>query len=157
MLLFTFFLVTWTISCIDARSSYYKLYINRLRSPTRRLFSQKKFILQVFNHWIHKSDVMPGSNCAFYGCPTNASHKLSLFRIPTGGASDTEHMKCLKLKTREEWIRLVTRTRESTPELRKRIETNKLCICELHFKPECILIGTYIAVYCATVSCLILN
>ena len=31
-----------------------------------------------------------------------------------------------------------------TPELKTRIETNNIYICELHFKLECILTGTYI-------------
>ena len=34
---------------------------------------------------------MPGENCAFYGCPTSRSHKLSLFRLPTVAAADGEH------------------------------------------------------------------
>jgi hypothetical protein len=87
---------------------------------------------------------MPGSNCAFFGCPTSRSHKLSLFRIPTVAAADGEHTKYLKRKAREEWLRLLLRTRQMTPELKIRIETNNIYICELHFKPECILTGTYI-------------
>jgi hypothetical protein len=87
---------------------------------------------------------MPGSNCAFFGCPTSRSHKLSLFRIPTVAAADGEHTKSLKRKAREEWLRLLLRTRQMTPELKTRIETNNIYICELHFKPECILTGTYI-------------
>ena len=87
---------------------------------------------------------MPGSNCAFFGCPTSRNHKLSLFRIPTVAAADGEHTKTLKRKAREEWLRLLLRTRQMTPELKTRIETDNIYICELHFKPECILTGTYI-------------
>ena len=86
---------------------------------------------------------MPGSNCAFYGCSTSRRHKLSLFRIPTVAASDSDHTKSLKQNARAEWLRLILRTRESTPELQKRIDANNIYICELHFKQECILTGTY--------------
>ena len=86
---------------------------------------------------------MPGSNCAFYGCSTSRKHKLSLFRIPTVAASDSDHTKSLKQNARAEWLRLILRTRESTPELQKRIDANNIYICELHFKQECILTATY--------------
>ncbi len=87
---------------------------------------------------------MPGSNCAFYGCSTSRKHNLSLFRIPTAAASDSDHTKSLKQNARGEWLRLILRTRESTPELQKRVEANNIYICELHFKPECILTGMYV-------------
>ena len=86
---------------------------------------------------------MPGANCAFYGCPTSRSHKLSQFKIPTIGAADTEYTKSVKRKTREEWLRLILRTRVLTPELKARIEANNIHICELHFKAECILDGKF--------------
>ena len=86
---------------------------------------------------------MPGANCAFYGCSTSRKHKLSLFRIPTVAVSDSDHTKSLKQNARAEWLRLVLRTRELTPELQKRIDANNVYICELHFKQECILTGTY--------------
>ena len=81
---------------------------------------------------------MPGSNCTFYGCSTSRKHKLSLFRIPTVAASDSDHTKSLKQNARAEWLRLILRTRESTPELQKRIDANNIYICELHFKQECV-------------------
>ena len=71
---------------------------------------------------------MPGSNCAFYGCSTSRKHKLSLFRIPTVAASDSDHTKSLKQNARAEWLRLILRTRESTPELQKRIDANNIYI-----------------------------
>ena len=88
---------------------------------------------------------MPGANCAFFGCPTSRIHKLSQFKIPTIGAADTDYTKALKRKTREEWLRLILRTRVMTPELKASIETNNIHICELHFKPECILEGNITA------------
>ena len=38
-------------------------------------------------------------------------------------------------------VRLILRTRETTEELKKRIETSNIFVCERHFKPECILVG----------------
>ena len=82
---------------------------------------------------------MPGTNCAFFGCGTSRNHGLSLFKIPSVRADDAEHTATLKRKTREEWLRAILRTREMEPEFKKRIETNNVFICELHFKPEYIL------------------
>ena len=90
---------------------------------------------------------MGGGNCAFFGCPTSAKHKLSLFRIPSVSASDGEHTKGLKRKAREEWLRLILRTRETTAELKQRIESNNIFVCELHFKAECITTGKYFMRY----------
>ena len=85
---------------------------------------------------------MPGANCAFFGCPTSRSHNLLLFRLPTIAAADGEHTQTLKKNAREEWLCLVLRTREMTPDLKLRIDNNNIYICELHFKPECIVTGT---------------
>ena len=82
---------------------------------------------------------MGGGNCAFSGCPTSGKHNLSLFRIPSVSASGSEHTNELKRKAREEWIRLILRTRETTKELKKEIEANNIFVCERHFKPECII------------------
>ena len=84
---------------------------------------------------------MGGGNCAFYGCPTSGKHNLSLFRIPSVSASGSEHTNELKRKAREEWIRLILRTRQTTADLKKRIEANNIFVCERHFKSECIISG----------------
>ena len=84
---------------------------------------------------------MGGGNCAFSGCPTSEKHNLSLFRIPFVSASGSEHTNELKRKACKEWIRLILRTRETTKELKKEIEANNIFVCELHFKPECIMTG----------------
>lgn len=84
---------------------------------------------------------MGGGNCAFFGCPTSGKYELSLFKLSTVFDSDGEHTKELKQKAREEWLRLILRTREMTPDLKTRIEKNKIFICERHFKAECILTG----------------
>ena len=49
---------------------------------------------------------MTGSNCAFYGCGVNRRHKVAIFKIPSIGATDSEHTKKLKINAREEWLRL---------------------------------------------------
>ena len=87
---------------------------------------------------------MPGSNCAFYGCPTSRRYEHYLFKIPVCGAGDGEHTAALKKKARDEWLRLILRTREMTQDLRQQIEANNVYICELHFKPDCILTRKYI-------------
>jgi hypothetical protein len=86
---------------------------------------------------------MPGRNCAFFGCPTSQKHGLSLFKIPAPRDDDSEHTVALKTKAREEWLRLILRTREMTVELKKRIEASNLYVCELHFKPDCILTSKF--------------
>ena len=86
---------------------------------------------------------MPGRNCAFFGCATSQKHGLSLFKIPSLRDDDSEHTVALKTKAREEWLRLILRTREKTPALKKRIEANNIFVCELHFKPDCILTSKF--------------
>ncbi|CAB4011522.1 Transposable element P transposase [Paramuricea clavata] len=80
---------------------------------------------------------MPGSNCAFYGCYTSRKSKISRFKIPVVCAADSDHTKAFKTKARQEWIALILRTREMTPELKQQIDANNIHFCELHFKPEC--------------------
>ena len=66
-----------------------------------------------------KLKYMPARNCAFFGCATSQKHKLSLFKIPSLRDDDSEHTISLKTKSREEWLRLILRTREKTPEFKK--------------------------------------
>ena len=89
---------------------------------------------------------MPGQNCAFFGCPTSRKHGLSLFKIPSVRVDESEVTKVAKRKAREEWLRLILRTREMTPDLKKRIEANNIFVCERHFKPESILTSKFLAV-----------
>ena len=85
---------------------------------------------------------MPGRNCAFFGCSSSQKHKISLFQIPVVSAKQSEYTASLKKKCREEWLKIILRTREMTVELKERIEKNNIYICERHFKAECILTGT---------------
>ena len=91
---------------------------------------------------------MPGENCSFYGCSTSRKHKLSLFKLPSPREDESEETKTLKKNTRQAWLSLILRTRESTPALNKRIEANNIYLCELHFKPECFNICEYICIFC---------
>ncbi len=72
---------------------------------------------------------MPGRNCAFFGCPTSQKHKLSLFQIPVVSAKQSEYTAAIKKKSREEWLKIILRTREMTPELKTRIDNN-IYVCE---------------------------
>ena len=77
---------------------------------------------------------MVGQNCALYGCSTSRRHEgRSLFRIPVCGAGDGEETTALKKKAREEWLRVLLRTRQVTADLKKRIEANNIFFCDLHF------------------------
>ena len=116
----------------------------------RDIFGEAQSALQTFRkiHFVwrylktilkYKLTHMPGRNCAFFGCATSQKHGLSLFKIPSLRDDDGEHTVALKTKAREEWLRLILRTREMTPALKKRIEANNIFVCEVHFKPDCIL------------------
>ena len=41
-------------------------------------------------------NVMPGENCAFSGCPTSQKHGISLFKIPSARADETQETTDLK-------------------------------------------------------------
>ncbi len=87
---------------------------------------------------------MPGKNFSFYGCASSGRHEgRSFFKIPTVSATDGEETASLKRKAREEWLRLLLRTREMTGDLKQRIEANNIYLCDLHFKPECIVSRKY--------------
>ena len=62
---------------------------------------------------------MPGDNCSIYGCGTSRKHTgISILRIP---AKDDN----LSKKTREAWVRLVTRDREIEIERLEFKKTNR--------------------------------
>ena len=65
---------------------------------------------------------MPGANFVFYGCSTGRSSILSLFKLPFPGGSDgpdSEHTVKLKNDARKERLRIILRTRQITPDLKK--------------------------------------
>ena len=66
-----------------------------------------------------------------------------MFKIPSVGKADGDETKAKKETACKEWLRVVLRTREFTPELKKRIEANNLFLCELHFKAELIVDRKY--------------
>ena len=75
---------------------------------------------------------MPGANCALFGCSTSRKSDLSLFKLPFPKVSDGDETKALKEIARKEWLRVILRTREMTP------DENKIFLCERHFKAEVI-------------------
>ena len=87
---------------------------------------------------------MPGENCVFYARPNSRKHGHSFFKLPSVRADESEHTSALKSNARKEWLNLILRTRELTPDLKKRIDAGNIFVCELHFKPECILSSKYI-------------
>ncbi len=84
---------------------------------------------------------MPGRNCAFFGCPTSQKHKLSLFQIPGVSAKQSEYTAAIKKKSREEWLKIILRTREMTRELKTRIHNNNIYVCK-HQKAAKVLLAT---------------
>ena len=66
-------------------------------------------------------------------------HQISLFRIPVVSAHESEHTSSIKKEAREKWLEVIFRTREITPEVKKRMaNNNNIYVCERHFKDECI-------------------
>jgi hypothetical protein len=86
---------------------------------------------------------MTGSNCALFGCSTSRTSELSLFKIPSVGKADGDETKAKKETARKEWLRVILRTRELTPDLKKIMDANNLFLCELHFKAEFIVDRKY--------------
>ncbi len=82
---------------------------------------------------------MPGANCSIYGCGTSRKHAgIGIFRIPT-------KVDELSTKTRDAWVRLVTRDREIDTSLRNQIEQRTIRICERHFEKDLIEICKFIS------------
>jgi len=77
---------------------------------------------------------MPGANCALYGCGTSRRSNLSLFKIPFPARGDGDEITKLKSAARTEWLRVILRTREKRPELKKRIDANNIFSSE--FQPR---------------------
>ena len=77
-----------------------------------------------------RSNAMPGANCALFGCSTSRTSGLSLNK-------GDETYKALKVTAHKEWLRVVLRTREMTPDLKKRSdvdENNLFLCCERHLQ-----------------------
>ena len=75
---------------------------------------------------------MPDANCSICGCNTNRRHPgMSLFSVSKG---DDE----LSKKTRSEWTRVITRSRQVDQGLRWQINLKTFHICEKHFEEKCI-------------------
>ena len=72
---------------------------------------------------------MPGANCALYGCGKSRRSNLSLFKIPFPARGDGDETVKLRSDARIEWLRVILRTRENTPELKKRIDANSIFLC----------------------------
>ena len=86
---------------------------------------------------------MPGANCALFGCSTSRKSGLSLFKLPSPARGDREETAGLKNNARKEWLRVILRTREMTPDLKQRIEKNEIYLCERHLKVEFIVDRKY--------------
>ena len=73
---------------------------------------------------------MPGANCSIFGCNTIRKNTgVSIFAPPKGEDE-------LSWKTREEWVKQITRNRVIDEDLRRQIETRTLHIGERHFEEK---------------------
>ena len=73
---------------------------------------------------------MPGANCSIFGCPVSRRYKeISIFKVPSGTNE-------FKLKWRRDLFNITIKDRVVDQSLRKRIESDKLYICERHFSKE---------------------
>ena len=63
---------------------------------------------------------MPGANCALYGCGTSPRSNLLLFKIPFPARGDGDETVKLKSDARKKLLRVILRTRENTPDLKKK-------------------------------------
>ena len=80
---------------------------------------------------------MVGANCSIFGCSTNRRHTgISIFSLPTGKDESSA-------KTRDEWVRVITRNREVDKDLRRQINTGTLHVCEKHFEEKFIIKRKY--------------
>jgi hypothetical protein len=92
------------------------------------IFEQTAFSREFTNFF--RSNAMPSANCALFGCPTIRKSSLSL-------NNGDETYKALKVTAHKEWLRVVLRTREMTPDLKKRSdvdENNLFLCCEQHLQ-----------------------
>jgi hypothetical protein len=82
--------------------------------------------LRIFFH----SNAMPDANCALFGCLTSRKSSLLL-------NDGDKTYKALKVTAHKEWLRVVLRTREMTPDLKKGgdvDENNLFLCCEQHLQ-----------------------
>ena len=106
------------------------------RTATPKTFEVTAFSSEFWKNFC--SYAMPGANCALYGCSTSRKCGLSLFKLPCPRVGDGQETKASKEIARKEWLHVILRTRKMTPELKQRIDENKIFLCERHFKAELI-------------------
>ncbi len=73
---------------------------------------------------------MPGANCSIFGCGTSRKHVgIGIFRILSGKDE-------ISKRTREAWLKIITKDRVIDKSLRRQIDSGSLYVCEKHFKEE---------------------
>ena len=75
-------------------------------------------------------DIMPGENCAIYGCSASRRYKgISFFKVPLASNDFNKKWGC-------ELINIITKYRVIDAALKSRIESRELFICERHFTKD---------------------
>ncbi len=71
---------------------------------------------------------MPGANCSVFGCGSSRQHVgIGIFLIPSG---EDEISK----RTREAWLKVITKGRVIDTSLQRQINSGSLYVCEKKIK-----------------------
>ena len=90
---------------------------------------------------------MPGDNCSVFGCGTCRRTKgIGIWKLPS--ARNAEYKKW-----REHWLSEITKTRVIDKDFQKQIDSDKVFICEKHFKPEDVELCEYCCCYFGFLGC----
>ena len=74
---------------------------------------------------------MPGANCAVFGCGTCRNEKdVGIFTLPNPNKDD------IYRKWNRDMLNIITKDRIITPEVKSRIEKNKVFICKKPFDSD---------------------
>ena len=90
---------------------------------------------------------MPGDNCSVFGCGTCRRTKgIGIWKLPSARNAECK-------KWREEWLSEITKTRVIDKDFQKQIDSDKVFICEKHFKPEDVELCKYCFCYVRFFGC----
>ncbi|RMX56832.1 hypothetical protein pdam_00025512, partial [Pocillopora damicornis] len=115
-------------NCVVAHDEELLALLQRTAHPsTREEFESAIPMLGDFHHpW----EIMPGDNCAVFGCGTSRRTKgIGIWKLPA--PKDEAHKKW-----RQEWLNEITKTRESDAPFKVLVAKDRIFTCEKHFEPE---------------------
>ena len=99
-----------------------------INGPLMNRNNMEPYRISKYSCFVSPLLLMPGANCSIVGCNTSRKTTgISIFALPKGEDE-------LSRKTREEWLRQITRNRVIDQDLRRQIEARTLHICKKHFE-----------------------